>query len=198
MQRIVTLLAAMLALLTLSGCGPEESLFGLGQAAPLDQRLMGKWLLLEGGKPSSDGRKSHVLIRSAADNTSYELDVQNFADDGQTILMSANLVAIDGLLFLDFYPPDPKKSDCKRASFPVVKAHIFARVSIEKDKLNWYFLDDSWVNNQDKEHKLEIASVRSSDGLLLSAESDDLRKFLSKHAEEKEAFSGYYLLTREK
>jgi hypothetical protein len=198
MRRIAALLVALFALSTLSGCAPEESLFGLGDAAPLDQRLVGKWLLLEDGKPSSDGKKSHVLIHASADNTNYEMTVFNFADNGQTIVMSANLVAIDSHLFLDFYPGAPKKGDCAKMIFPAMGAHMFARTLIERDKISWYFLDDDWVKKQNKERKLEIDSVKSPDGLLLTAESDDLRKFLSKHAEEKEAFSEYFLLTREK
>jgi hypothetical protein len=198
MPRIAALLVALFALATLSGCGPEESLFGLGDAAPLDQRLVGKWLLLEDGKPSSNGKKSHVSILASADNTNYEMTVFNFADNGQTIVMSANLVATDSHLFLDFYPREPKKGDCVKMIFPAMAVHMFARTLIEKDKISWYFLDDDWVKKQNKEHKLEIDSVKSPDGLLLTAESDDLRKFVSKHAEEKEAFSGYFLLTREK
>lgn len=198
MRGMAAFLFALFVLSILSGCAPEESLFGLGESVPPDQRLVGKWLLLEDGKPSLNGKKSHVLIRPSADNTTYEMTVLNFADGGQTILMSANLVAIDKHLFLDFYPPEPKKGNCAKVSFPTVQAHIFARVLIEGDKVSWLFLDDDWVKKQDKEDKLEIARVWSADGLLLSAESGDLRKFLSKHAEEKEAFSDYYLLTREK
>jgi hypothetical protein len=198
MPRSISYLVALFALFVLSGCGPEVSLFGLGSPDPIDRRMLGNWRLLEEGKPSSDGKKSRLLIRPSSDGQSYEMSVLNYADNGQTLLVSANLVAIDKFLFLDFYPPKPDKKQCSKSNFPMIKAHMFARVSIEKEKISWYFLDDDWVARQYKQHKLEIDSVQGEDELLLSAQADDLRKFVVRHAEDKEAFSGYYLLAHEK
>ena len=195
---LTAFLTALLAIFLLSGCGPIASLFGLGAHDAIDRRLLGEWLLLEEGKVSSDRKKSHVSIRPSADGQSYEMAVLNYADNGQTLLVSANLVAIDKFLFLDFYPPNPNKKDCAKASFPLLKAHIFAKVSIENERVSWYLLDGDWVERQYKQHKLEIDSAQSEDGLLLSAKSEDLRKFVLNHAEDEEAFSGYFLLTKQK
>jgi hypothetical protein len=196
--RGISFLAALLAIFMLSGCGPVASLFGLGEHGPIDRRLLGEWLLLEEGKPSSDKKKSHVSIRPSANGQSYEMAVLNYADNGQTLLVSANLVAIDRFLFLDFYPPNSYKKDCAKERFPVLKAHIFAKVSIEKERVSWYFLDGDWVEQQYKQHKLEIDSMQGENELFLSAKSEDLRKFVLNHAEDEEAFSGYYLLTKQK
>ena len=60
------------------------------------------------------------------------------------------------------------------------------------------FLNDKWVSDQTKAGKLTLASVTTSDGIALSANTEDLRKFALEHAEDQDAFSEVFAFQRKK
>jgi len=62
-------------------------------------------------------------------------------------------------------------------------------VQLEKDKMHINFLNHKRVSGQAKAGKLTLASVTTSNGIALSANTEDLRKFALEHAEDQDAFS---------
>ena len=60
------------------------------------------------------------------------------------------------------------------------------------------FLSDDWFKEQGKAGKLPLATVQTPNGLVISAATEELRKFALEHAEDMEAFSEPYSLSRTK
>jgi hypothetical protein len=88
--------------------------------------------------------------------------------------------------------------------YPAIEGHVIGRVYLERDKMHIDFLSDKWVSDQAKARKLTLSSVRIGDGtvfsipdrIVLSATTEDLRKFVLQHAEDKEAFSDSFAFQR--
>jgi hypothetical protein len=57
-------------------------------------------------------------------------------------------------------------------------------------------LSDEWVKQQHKASKPLLDFVQTADGPTISASTEELRKFALEHAEDKEAFSEPYSLSR--
>jgi hypothetical protein len=89
--------------------------------------------------------------------------------------------------------------------YPAIAGHVIGRVYLEKDKMRIDFLSDQWVSGQAKAGKLTLSSIRIGvetvfsipDRLVLSAATEDLRKFALQHAEDKEAFSDTFAFQRQ-
>ena len=60
------------------------------------------------------------------------------------------------------------------------------------------FLSDQWTKDQAKAGKLPVTSVTGPQGQVVSATTDELRKFALAHAEDTEAFSEAMVFQRKK
>jgi hypothetical protein len=79
--------------------------------------------------------------------------------------------------------------------YPAVEAHVFGRLSLEKDRARIDFLSDDWVKKRIDAGKLSPQFLPLS-GHTFSANTEELRKFAAEHAEDQAAFSETFTLVR--
>ena len=91
-------------------------------------------------------------------------------------------------MFIDLGSPDLEPRKNATIPYPTIQSHVFGRVRLEKDKMHIDFLNDRWVSDRAKAGKLTLASVTISNGIALSANTDELRKFALEHAEDRTHF----------
>jgi hypothetical protein len=72
------------------------------------------------------------------------------------------------------------------------------RLWLEKNSLEIHLLKDDWVKDQIRAGSMPLSHLGENGDLILTASTDELRKFMQEHAEDKEALSENFKLVREK
>jgi hypothetical protein len=200
MKRQLSFALAALLVAMLAGCAPENSLFGLAGASDkeFDERLLGEWKMQSGPEFKPDAQSGRIVFRRSGDDPEYEVTVFDFDEHGMNIVCTARLVRLGSTLFVDFGPRDAEKHKFAEIPFPILESHIFGRIRIEKNSSRIDFLSDDWVKKQATAGKLKLSTVEAEDGLVISAPTEELRKFALEHADDAEAFSETYSLGRSK
>ncbi len=182
-----------------AGCGPANSLFPLFNNSDkvFDATLLGEWKQLY-DPPQDDSKTARWVFRRSAREFSYDLSVTALVPkaEGLGLCSTARLVRLEESLFIDFSACESEDRNLKEISFPAIESHMFGRIRIEKDRVQIDFLKDEWVSKQVKAGKLPIAYVDTPSGPVLSAKTDELRKFALEHAKDDEAFSETFNLVR--
>ncbi len=101
------------------------------------------------------------------------------------------LVRLDGSAYLEFAESD---SPAKRGHFKlqIRRGHWFCKVSVEGSDLHLNCLDPDWLGTQIDEGKIKIEHTfvaSGHEGLVLTALTTDLQRFVLAHADDKKAFS---------
>ncbi len=148
-------------------------------------------VLLAGCEP----QVSLFPLFSSTDDVFEKVD---FDENGEKLISAGRLVRLEGYLFFDLGSPDLEPRKNATIPYPTIQSHVFGRVHLEKDKMHIDFLKAKWVSDQAKAGKLTLASVTTSNGIALSANTQDLRKFVLEHAEDQDAFSETFAFQRKK
>ena len=200
MFKTSSLVATLVLVSVLAGCAPQDSLFPLftQQDKLYDKQLLGEWQIRTQTDAEQDpGEKPAFVIFSAGESeNSYDVKIPKFNDAGGTMRATAHLVRLGAYLFIDLETPNADRF--QDVSYPAIEAHIFGRLALGGDTARIDFLNDDWVTEQVAAGKLGLAYVEGPSGTMLSADTAELRKFALEHAEDHEAFSESYLLTRHK
>jgi hypothetical protein len=200
MKRYYFSVATMALVLFLAGCGPATSLFPLfakGETE-FDERLLGDWRMQEGASFTHGDKSERMVFRKSRDGKKYELTLFDFNNKGVNLAMTANIVRLGTFFFIDFGTPDIDKLKFKEIPFPTIESHLFGRIYVEKDSVRLELLNDEWVREQGKAGTLSLPTVETADELVISASTEELRKFALEHAEDTKAFSEHYSLSRTK
>jgi len=200
MPKIVTLVAAAVVAFLLAGCAPENSLFPLFTTRDknIDERLLGEWRIQSGAKFKPGEESARIVFGRSQEGASYDVTLFDFDKKGMNLASNAHLCSLGSFLFIDFGSPDPDKRKFAEILFPAIETHIFGRIHLEKEAVRIDFLDDEWVAKQGSAGKLSLAFARTPDGPVISAATEDLRKFALEHAADDESFSQTYSLSRTK
>ena len=183
MRRCLTLgpLAIVALALSLSGCVPSVFPLYTDKDVRLDPALVGEWV----DKGSSD--ESWTFAKSGAN--AYDLVVR---EKKQTAPFDVHLLRLGARQFIDM-TPDPnglKNSeilDIYKAA--LIPGHMFAKVSQIAPTLKMSFLDPKWIKNYLHDHSVEITHFLDANGdVILTAPTRDLQTFITKHADDKDAF----------
>ena len=200
MRKKLAILTALALAVLATGCGPADSLFALYTADDkvFDERLLGAWTDAEGAKDKVADLRMWKFDKSE-DGLSYDVTVSSVdPEEKGRILTSARLVRLGDFLFIDFETPDWGKRGMTDALLPVVPAHYFGRIDLDGQKVHIGLLDDYWVEKQRKAGTLPLAVIEVSGSRLLTAKTEDLRKFALGHAGDKDAFGSSFDLGRVK
>ncbi len=200
MKRHVFSVATLALVLLLAGCGPASTLFPLfvGGDAEFDERLLGDWHVQDGASFTHGAESKRMAFRKSADGKEYEVTLFDFDEKGMNLVLTAHMVRLGNFSFIDFGTPDTDKRKFREIPFPAIKSHFFGRIDLEKGSVRIDFLDDEWVKKQEKAGKLPLATVRTAEELVISASTEELREFALDHAEDTQAFSDAYSLSRTK
>ena len=184
----------------LSGCEPVNSLFPLykSEDSVVDENLLGTWKL---SNPSSDEDEEVRWYFSApSDQKSYGFKWGALGAEGG-FLARARLVKLGTAMFIDFEGDESLTDETQKnnlMAFPVISTHMMGRIWLTKDSLEIHFLKDDWVKAQVKAGAFPLANVDVEGSPILTAKTDDLRKFMQAHADDQEALSENYSLVRQK
>lgn|SRR5690348_54245 len=199
LARIVTMLA--LASL-LNGCAPIDSIFPLYKAedAVFDESLIGSWQPVITDANASDKDVRWVFSRSG-----YQpfYDFKWGVDEAKGgFIAKARLVQLGSHLFIDFEGDSQNLDDGPKSTnlvpYPMITTHMVGRIWLEKDSLLIHFLGDDWVKRQVKAGTFPLAHIDVDGGQILSAPTEDLRKFMQAHADDNQALSEEFKFTRAK
>jgi hypothetical protein len=148
--------------------------------------------------PSKDQR--WIFVRSKAAGF-YDASVSAM-DQKAAFIARARLVSIGSVLFVDFagdfdrlIPGDKLENPMP---LPAIATHGIGRIWIEKDSLRIHFLSDSWAKQQMTSGTLALAHLNVDGNALITATTEELRKFMVAHAEDADALSETYELKRVK
>jgi hypothetical protein len=139
-----------------------------------------------------------MLFRENADDTEYEVTIFDFDEKGMDLALTAHFVLLENSLFIDFGTLDSDKRKFKLLPFPLIETHFFGRIHLEKDSVRFDLLNDEWIIKRIKDGTLSLATVQIADGRAIAATTEELRKFALEQAEDTEAFSEHYSLSRTK
>ena len=203
MKRKFASLAVILSLaILLNGCGPIACFFSLYKAEDkaFETGLLGTWKLEKPDPSNPDDKNTRwTFAKSDAENF-YDFKWGAVGSKGGW-LAKARLVRMGSNLFADFEgDTDNKVWDSKDTlmPFPVVSVHMMGRVWLGKDGLEIHFLKDDWVKERIKAGSLPLSRLGENGDLILTASTDELRKFMQEHAEDEDALSENYKFVREK
>jgi len=200
MKRYFSSAVSMAIVLLLAGCGPASSLFPLflKDDQELDERLLGEWRI-QSEAPFKHGEESgRIAFKKSADGAEYEVTVFDFDKQGMNLALTARLVRLGNFSFVDFGTPDTDKRKFREIPFPAIESHFFGRIQVEKDGARIDLLSDEWLKAQGKAGKLPLPAVQTPDGLAISASTEELRTFAREHADDSQAFSEPFSLSRTK
>lgn len=203
MKRKFAWLAGILSLaILLAGCEPVSSFFPLYNAddKAFETGLLGTWKLAKPDPDNPDDKNTRWMFAKSADENFYDFKWGIVGAKGGFIA-KARLVRIGSDLFADFEgDTDNKDLNAKDAMmpFPVISVHMMGRIWLEKDRLEIHFLKDDWVRDRIKAGAFPLAHLGEKGNLILTANTDELRKFMQEHADDEDALSENYKFVREK
>jgi len=199
MKRTALLLVAAALASILAGCGPINSLQPLytKEDKVFEETLLGEW---QPKAPENDeDMKARWTFEKSGKEYFYTFCITTIEKKG-CLRAQARLVRLGGGLFVDF-EGDTRDDDASKITsmpFPIISTHMIGRIWIEKDAIRIRMLEDDWVNKRIKEGKFALTHTTTDGGTVLTAKTEDLRKFAQDHADDEEAFSGSFELVRAK
>jgi len=164
--------AVLLALASLTGCGPMLSLHPLytDSDQALDAALVGTWTDDEG----------KILLRvKPSDKAGY--DVVYLDESSNKENLGVRLVKLGAFQFVDITPPTE--------SGLTVPGHLLGKIWPVDGSLHLAILGTDWLKERIANDPSAPAHEETSDGqLLLTAPTADVRKFVLRYAKEAQAW----------
>ncbi len=189
-------------LLLLNGCAPVDSFFPLylPEDSAFDNRLIGNWQPVVTDADSSE-KDSRWFITKSKEEKFYDFKWGAVGAKGGFVA-KVRLVQLASNLFIDFEGDDGAIDSAEKSDsivpFPIISTHMLGRVWLEKDTLRIQFLSDDWVKKQVKAGTFSLAHVDQKGGSIVTAQTEELRKFMQAHADDTDALSEKYEFVRVK
>ena len=180
MRRMLTLGVVGLAL-SIAGCVPSVFPLYTDKDVRFDPALVGEWL----EKGSTD--ESWTFTKSGSN--AYGLV---YREHQQMASFDVHLLRLGTHQFLDM---TPDAEGLKKIEAPdiyksaLIPGHLFVKVSQITPVLKMAFLDPKWIKTYLRDHPAEIAHfLYQGEDVILTAPTRDLQTFITKHADDKDAF----------
>lgn len=193
------LLFSFLLIILASGC--VSSLHPLYSSDTLVFRneMLGTWV-------QSDGEGQWIFKKEDPLGDSYSYYTLNYTEkevnshkESQSNY-NVHLVKLNNYYFLDFelLLSDEEQEKLLGNFFsPVLVTHKFAKIDIASGKLKLYLFDDDWLTDLFEKQKIRMKHEKMEDtSILLTASTAELQKFVTKYADDEQAFSDELVLIR--
>jgi len=191
MKTKTALVLALLLVSLAAGCAPEDSLFPLFTKSDsfFDEKLVGAWRI-RGSLDKVNPDDAYIILSEGEDKNTYLVRALGVQKASGGMFLEAKLVQLGKYMFIDFGTPEnTEKLELHDLTYPAISCHIFGRVRHERNYVRVDLLDDDWVKKQIDAGKFELAHIKGPNELILTAPTEELRKFALAHAEDEEAFS---------
>lgn len=123
-------------------------------------------------------------------------------DQGRPGTFLAHMVKLEDMQFLDLFPIAPQVANNGFYKFHFQRVHTFLRIELDEQKLSLAPMNPNWLENYLQEHPDALGHTKvtpsghlptgnedhAAERLLLTASTAQLRQFLGKHANTKDAF----------
>ena len=153
-----------------------------------DPALVGTW--------SAEGSEETWTFE-AREGKSYRLVIRG---DGKTAAFEAHLLVLRGRRFLDLFPDREALEATDLGTFyqlTLVPAHLFLKVGELGPELELSLLETKWLDELLARHPRAIDHRRHSDGgIVLTASTRELQRFVLKHVDDSEAFDESWKMAR--
>jgi hypothetical protein len=201
-SRLVGLAVFLALALLLNGCAPIDSIFPLykDDDAVFDDHLLGTWQPVITDGNASDKGERWTFSHSEGEEY-YDFRWGSVGAKGGFIAQ-VRLVRLGTNVFVDFEGDGQKLDNTPDSDavvpYPMITTHMIGRVWLEKDSLLIHFLSDDWVKKQVKAGTFSLSHVDTNSGQILTAPTEDLRRYMQAHADDNEALSEEFKFTRAK
>jgi len=197
MKRGICVLFAAVVVFSLSGCEPQVSLFPIYTPRDtfFDKQLLGEWQIWSGTELKPGDSPGTIVFSASKTEYSYDVRMPFDAEKNVALITTARLVKLGNAVFVDFGTPNMDDLGSPFYPYPTVEGHVFGPLTIEGERAHIRLLSDDWTKNAIKTGKMPLAFHNVS-GIIVSAETPELRKFAADYAEDDAAFSEIYTLAR--
>ena len=170
-----TLTLIGITLLT-AGCVPSLHPLYTEKDLVLKPELMGTWV-------GENAKDTWVLQKPMG--KAYE---GVYTENGEPERFETRFLKLGEFLFVDFFPEEPNMRNGFYSGH-LIRVHSFARIRVEGDNFEMAMLDPDWLKKMIDEDKVKIAHEQLDEGMVLTASTLDLQKFVLKYAGDENAFS---------
>ncbi len=180
-------IAICLAAMFLSGCVPSLHRLYDKQTTVSDDGLPGRWV-------QEDDETTWTF---EANEDGYKVQVAE--KDGKSGRFEAHLVRLGDLLFMDLYPSTKDRPDMTDLyALHLVPAHTLWRVQRQGDTLKLHVMNPTAVDKMLKADPTLVKHERpdDGDGVVLTAGTPELQKFVARCAKTKDGFGEPIVLNR--
>jgi hypothetical protein len=116
-----------------------------------------------------------------------------------SMLFRSTFVKLNGEIYMDLYPlslvssPAQYKNQGLFAAttfidFHLVPVHTFSKIKKSDNELDILLFKDSWINDLIEKDRVRVKHEKTEDGVLLTASTDELQKFVKKYGGMEEAY----------
>ena len=172
-----------LILAAVAGCIPSLNPAYKEENLVFNSKFIGAW-----SQPNSKAKWDFAK----RDSKSYTLSYQD--EEGRQGRFIAHLAKIEGTLFLDLFPEETDGGNNSFYKFHLVPIHTIYLVRETEPGLKMASIDFRWLDKYLDAHGDEIATAKFDGRKLITAQTEELQKFLVRHKEE---FRGDFNLVRE-
>lgn len=178
-KRNIIAVAAMAILL--AACIPSVNPFYADKDVVFDQRLLGEW------QEKGNTNNPEMWKFEQTTNNAYTLTV---VENGKTGEFSAHLFKLKQEQFLDLIPTkcDYATNQADLVAYAVFPGHLLVHVSGIEPGLKIAFFDFDWLEKYLNKNPKAIEHRVEDSGVLLTADTRDLQKFVLKHLGTNELF----------
>lgn len=174
---------ALLGLATLlTACIPSVNPFFTEKDLVSDDRLLGEW------QEKGANGEPEIWKFEKGEGKAYKLLVTE--KEGKQGEFIAHLFRLDQQFFLDLRPTDCHfaTNQADLVAVAMVPGHLLVRVFQFGPQLKLTFFDPEWVEKYLKEHPAAVAHHVEDRGLILTADTEALQRFVLQHLGEGELF----------
>jgi hypothetical protein len=178
-------LLAVAAAALLVACVPSVNPFYTAKDVVTDPRLAGTWV--EAGKKD----KATTWTFATATNKAYAVTLKD--DEGKSGKFEGHLFKLGKELFLDLTPTEFKFDDQQAGlvGCAVIPGHLLFRVKLEDSKFFLAVCKPDWTQQFLEKNPAAIAHRVMDGGVILTAETAALQKFVRQHLGKDELFGDF-------
>ena len=143
--------------------------------------------------PYNPGEPGEEDVDSGLENA-YLVLFENLQDiEADTSLFIAKVTKIDDNHFLDLYPVARTLDELEEDDNTFYNNHLFpvhsiSKVSIKDGELSIEMYEDTWIAEMMSSNRIRIKHESVGEDILITADTEELRKFVGKYANSAKAF----------
>jgi hypothetical protein len=155
-----------------------------------DEALIGNWLDTDSAVWIIQPNKTTDAFM-APERIDSTYSIKYYEDKDALSYLQATLFVLNGQKYVDFYPdPDEEHCDSEMTSIHHIPVHTLARMQFNKDTMMFFWFGEEWLNELFENNRVRIdhetISIDSDyHSNILTAETDDLQKFILKYMNDK-------------